>query len=135
MKRIGSLAVLVVFGFSFSGCKGDTPDTHESVTGEMLDVTKEFNSELEGVKTADDLKKAAGGLKKLAQRMQVIKEKMDKLESGAPASEEEMMKIMGKFPELIPQSMTLMENMKRLSQLAASDPEAAKIMAELKPSR
>ena len=129
MKRIGILAVLVVLGVYFSGCKADTM---ESVIGELVEVNRKFNSELEGIKTVEDIKKAAGSLKKLRQRQKVLAEKMDKL--GQP-SDEEFMRIGVKFPDMMSESMKLIGNLERLAQLAASDPEAARILAEIKPER
>ncbi len=132
MKRIGILAVLVVLGVYFSGCKADKADTMESVLGELVEVNRKFNSELEGIKTVEDIKKAAGSLKKLKQSQKVLAEKMDKL--GQP-SDEEFMRIGVKFPNMMSESLKLIGNIERLTQLAASDPEAARILAEIKPER
>ena len=132
MKRIGILAVLVVLGVYLSGCKADKADTMESVLGELVEVNRKFNSELEGIKTVEDIKKAAGSLKKLKQSQKVLAEKMDKL--GQP-SDEEFMRIGVKFPNMMSESLKLIGNIERLTQLAASDPEAARILAEIKPER
>ncbi len=130
MKRIGILAVLVVLGVYLSGCKADKADTMESVLGELVEVNRKFNSELEGIKTVEDIKKAAGSLKKLKQSQKVLAEKMDKL--GQP-SDEELMRIGVKFPNMMSESLKLIGNIERLTQLAASDPEAARILAEINP--
>ena len=64
MKRIEILLVLLVVVFTFSGCGGDTA---ESLTGEMVGLTKELNKELAALKTVDDLKKAESKLVSLGE--------------------------------------------------------------------
>ena len=128
MKRIEILLVLLVVVFTFSGCGGDTA---ESLTGEMVGLTKELNKELAALKTVDDLKKAESKLVSLGARLQSVKSRMDKV--GEPGPEEQK-RIMQKYGmELMGLMGGMMSNMQRIAQLAASDPAAAKILSNIRP--
>ncbi len=128
MKRIEILLVLLVVVFTFSGCGGDTA---ESLTGEMVGLTKELNKELAALKTVDDLKKAESKLVSLGARLQSVKSRMDKV--GEPGPEEQK-RIMQKYGmELMGLMGGMMSNMMRVAQLAESDPAAAKILSNIRP--
>ncbi len=128
MKRIEILLVLLVVVFTFSGCGGDTA---ESLTGEMVGLTKELNKELAALKTVDDLKKAESKLVSLGARLQSVKSRMDKV--GEPGPEEQK-RIMQKYGmELMGLMGGMMSNMVRVAQLAESDPAAAKILSNIRP--
>ena len=128
MKRIETLLVLLVVVFTFSGCGGDTA---ESLTGEMVGLTKELNKELAALKTVDDLKKAESRLVSLGERLQSVKSRMDKV--GEPGPEEQK-RIMQKYGmELMGLMGGMMSNMVRVAQLAESDPAAAKILSNIRP--
>ena len=128
MKRIEILLVLLVVVFTFSGCGGDTA---ESLTGEMVGLTKELNKELAALKTVDDLKKAESKLVSLGERLQSVKSRMDKV--GEPGPEEQK-RIMQKYGmELMGLMGGMMSNMMRVAQLAESDPAAAKILSNIRP--
>ena len=128
MKRIEILLVLLVVVFTFSGCGGDTA---ESLTGEMVGLTKELNKELAALKTVDDLKKAESKLVSLGARLQSVKSRMDKV--GEPGPEEQK-RIMQKYGmELMGLMGGMMSNMQRIAQLAESDPAAAKILSNIRP--
>ncbi len=128
MKRIEILLVLLVVVFTFSGCGGDTA---ESLTGEMVGLTKELNKELAALKTVDDLKKAESKLVSLGARLQSVKSRMDKV--GEPGPEEQK-RIMQKYGmELMGLMGGMMSNMMRVAQLVENDPAAAKILSNIRP--
>ena len=128
MKRIETLLVLLVVVFTFSGCGGDTA---ESLTGEMVGLTKELNKELAALKTVDDLKKAESRLVSLGERLQSVKSRMDKV--GEPGPEEAKRIMMKHGMELMGLMGGMMSNMQRIAQLAESDPAAAKILSNIRP--
>ena len=128
MKRIETLLVLVVVMFTFSGCGGDTP---ESLTGELLSLTKELNKELAALKTVEDLKKAESKLVSLGESLQSVRSRMEKVGDPSP---DEQKRIMQKFGlEMMEIMGGMMSQMQRIRQLAASDPAAAKILSKIRP--
>ena len=127
MKRIETLLVLLVVVFTFSGCGGDTP---ESLTGELLGLTKELNKELAALKTVEGLKKVESKLVSLGEGLQSVRSRMEKL--GDPSLDEQK-RIMEKYGlELMEVMGGMMSNMQRIAQLAASDPAAAKILSKIR---
>ena len=127
MKRIETLLVLLVVVFTFSGCGGDTP---ESLTGELLGLTKELNKELAALKTVEGLKKVESKLVSLGEGLQSVRSRMEKL--GDPSLDGQK-RIMEKYGlELMEVMGGMMSNMQRIAQLAASDPAAAKILSKIR---
>ena len=127
MKRIETLLVLLVVVFTFSGCGGDTP---ESLTGELLGLTKELNKELAALKTVEGLKKVESKLVSLGEGLQSVRSRMEKLGDASP---DEQKRIMEKYGlELMEVMGGMMSNMQRIAQLAASDPAAAKILSKIR---
>ena len=127
MKRIETLLVLLVVVFTFSGCGGDTP---ESLTGELLGLTKELNKELAALKTVEGLKKAESKLVSLGEGLQSVRSRMEKLGDPSP---DEQKRVMEKYGlEMMEVMGGMMSNMQRIAQLAASDPAAAKILSKIR---
>ena len=130
MKHAVGLAALLVFGFSFSGCGRDTP---ESLMAEAVEVSKDLNSELTGIRTVEDLKKAEGRIKKLIRRQKALDEKMKALGVDKMPMKERNALMQEHFADMSEVLMGLMGNFMRLGVLSATDPEAARIMTEIQP--
>ena len=129
MKRIETLLVLLVVVFTFSGCGGGG-DTPESLTGELLGLTKELNKELAALKTVEGLKKAESKLVSLGEGLQSVRSRMEKLGDPSP---DEQKRVMEKYGlEMMEVMGGMMSNMQRIAQLAASDPAAAKILSKIR---
>jgi len=107
-------------------------NTEESQVEKKIELYKEFNSELAAIKTSEDLKKAEDKLKR---RIQLIKALNDKKNESATGdiSEQKAMELMQKYLSGI---MGVRSGFKgqisRLSTMAANDPEAARVLSEVK---
>ena len=107
-------------------------NTEESQVEKKIELYKEFNSELAAIKTAEDLKKAEDKLKRRIQLIKALNAKRDESSTG-PVSEQKAMALMQKYLSGI---MGVRSGFKvqisLLSEVAANDPEAARVLSEVK---
>ena len=107
-------------------------NTVESQVEKKIELYKEFNNELAAIKSAEDLKKAEDQLEK---RIQLIKALNDKKNESATGdiSEQKAMELMQKYSSgLMGVRSGFKSQISRLSEVAAKDPEAARVLSEVK---
>ncbi len=130
MKKVAMLAVVALLGFALTGC-GSSVDSQERVVDDMMGAIRDLNAEMSQIETAEDLKAAEDRLVRIGERMKAIEKRGEELGMDDLSPEEEEALDQRFQEEFEEEASELMRHMFRLAGLAATDPEAAKVLESL----